>query len=93
MPSLSPSKSPSGSVTSLTNFVKNAFVASAAARRKVLSRSWDAFEIPLPFSAVAVVVGAPIEPSGAVDVDRERLQRALSGARAVALSLCGQMHG
>jgi lysophospholipid acyltransferase (LPLAT)-like uncharacterized protein len=35
-------------------------VASAAARKIVLRRTWDAFEIPLPFSRVVVVIGAPL---------------------------------
>lgn len=40
-------------------------MAAAARTRVVLARSWDRFEIPLPFSRVCVVLGAPIEPASA----------------------------
>jgi hypothetical protein len=35
----------------------------SAARSKLVLRSWDRFELPLPFSRVVVVLGAPIEPA------------------------------
>lgn len=35
-------------------------VAAVASRTLVLLRAWDRFEIPLPFSRVVVVIGAPI---------------------------------
>jgi lysophospholipid acyltransferase (LPLAT)-like uncharacterized protein len=56
-------------------------VASASARKIVLRRAWDAFEIPLPFSRVAVVLGAPIVPA---DAERapELLAAAILAARA-----------
>ncbi len=34
---------------------------SSAARRKIVFKSWDAFQLPLPFNRVAVVYGRPIE--------------------------------
>jgi len=40
-------------------------------------RSWDRFQIPLPFSRVAVVLGAPLEPR---DVERGDAERAISRA-------------
>jgi hypothetical protein len=35
-------------------------LAAAASRAKVLGKTWDGFEIPLPFSRVAIVAGAPV---------------------------------
>jgi lysophospholipid acyltransferase (LPLAT)-like uncharacterized protein len=40
-------------------------VASAARRTLTLSRAWDGFEIPLPFTKVALVVGERLPPSEA----------------------------
>lgn len=34
----------------------------AAARGRVLAGTWDRFVLPLPFSRVSIVLGAPIEP-------------------------------
>ena len=35
-------------------------MASAARAKKVLARAWDRFEIPLPFTRVVIVLGAPL---------------------------------
>ncbi|MFC1642266.1 lysophospholipid acyltransferase family protein [Myxococcota bacterium] len=35
-------------------------VASAASSKWVLRRTWDRFELPLPFARVAIVVGSPV---------------------------------
>jgi len=40
---------------------------SAAPRAVTLSKSWDQFRVPLPFSRVNVVLGAPIEPSASLE--------------------------
>ena len=53
---------------------------SAAPRSIVLERAWDRFRIPLPFSRVAVRLGAPLAPT-ASDVE---LGRAVDGASALA---------
>ncbi len=52
--------------------------AAACARRHVLARTWDRFELPLPFTRVAVAVGPPIE---ADDATPEALGAALGRAR------------
>jgi len=44
------------------------FVA-ACTRSFHLRASWDRFEIPMPFSRVAVVLGAPLLPAAAPDAD------------------------
>jgi lysophospholipid acyltransferase (LPLAT)-like uncharacterized protein len=54
-------------------------VASACARKIVLRRTWDAFEIPLPFSRVAIVIASPIAP-----FEAERTPEILGAALAVA---------
>lgn len=59
-------------------------VASASRAAWVLARTWDRFEIPLPFSRVAVVVGAPVPVPGA---DPEVLGAAIHAARRRALAL------
>lgn len=59
-------------------------VASAAERAIVLAKAWDRFEIPWPFSRVAVVVGAPLGPRNA---DPAGLGAAIRDARARAESL------
>ena len=53
-------------------------MASACASAHVLARAWDRFELPLPFSRVVVVLGAPIEPAQATP---ERLAAAIDAAR------------
>lgn len=40
-------------------------LASAAASAHVLPRTWDRFEIPLPFTRVVVVLGPPLQPDAA----------------------------
>lgn len=40
-------------------------IACASARRWVLRRTWDQFELPWPFTRVAVVIGEPIAPDAA----------------------------
>jgi lysophospholipid acyltransferase (LPLAT)-like uncharacterized protein len=63
-------------------------VASAARSVWVLKKAWDVFEIPLPFSRVAIVVGAPLS----ADDTRARpdlLGRALQACRARAEHLAG----
>jgi len=61
-------------------------VASAPRRAIVLRRAWDRFEIPLPFSRVAVVVGSPVDARLAA-ARPEVLAAALSSARARAEAL------
>lgn len=51
--------------------------AAAFARGWVLDRAWDGFEIPLPFTRVAVVLGRPLEPDGS---DATVLERAIDDA-------------
>lgn len=53
-------------------------VASAARRVWVLDAAWDKFEVPWPFSRVAVVVGEPLPEALA---DEERLSAAIARAR------------
>jgi lysophospholipid acyltransferase (LPLAT)-like uncharacterized protein len=55
-------------------------IATASSRALVLRRAWDRFEIPLPFSRVAVVVGAPVGSGDRATVTAA-LQRALADAR------------
>jgi lysophospholipid acyltransferase (LPLAT)-like uncharacterized protein len=59
-------------------------VASASRAAWVVSGAWDGFEIPLPFSRVAVVVGAPIQARGTSSTE---LGAAIHAARRRALSL------
>lgn len=56
-------------------------MASACASAWVFRRAWDRFELPRPFSRVAVVIGAPLEPSLA---GPEALGAAIDHARATA---------
>jgi lysophospholipid acyltransferase (LPLAT)-like uncharacterized protein len=59
---------------------------SASPRGLTLERAWDRFRIPLPFSRVAVVLGAPLEPTAnAADV-ADAIARASAGARAMLAS-------
>jgi hypothetical protein len=55
-------------------------LASASQNAIVLRRAWDRFEIPLPFSRVAVVVGEPVD-AGAAASSPEVLASALSALR------------
>jgi len=52
-------------------------VASAAQNALTLEGAWDRFEIPIPFSRVAVVVGAPMHG----EADADRLSAAIVDAR------------
>lgn len=60
-------------------------MASASARCFVFARAWDRFELPVPFSHVAVVLGPPMDPTlatppflgAAIDLARDRAERAL----------------
>jgi len=58
-------------------------MASACSAPHVLTRAWDRFELPLPFSRVVVVLGAPIEPALATP---DRLAAAIDAARAAAVA-------
>lgn len=61
---------------------------SACRRAKVFARAWDRFALPLPFSSVAVVLGAP----QAADDDPVALSRAIAEANdAAALVLTEPM--
>jgi lysophospholipid acyltransferase (LPLAT)-like uncharacterized protein len=59
---------------------------SAVARGTIFARAWDRFALPWPFSRVAVVLGAPIEPDAA---DPAALASALAGAIAGANARAG----
>ncbi len=60
-------------------------MAAACGRCHVFARAWDRFELPLPFTRVAVALGAPIPPgeatpevlARAIDRAREEAERAL----------------
>ena len=41
-------------------------------RRRILTRSWDRFQIPLPFARIAVVFAHPTLPSDADDAEGPR---------------------
>lgn len=66
-------------------------LAAAASRARVLRRTWDRFEVPLPFSRVAVVLGAPLDAAVcderalalAIDAARERAESMLPRYRAL----------
>ncbi len=65
-------------------------MAAACARCHVFGRAWDRFELPLPFTRVAVVLGAPLTPSEATP---EALAAAIDRAREDALrSLAAGKH-
>ncbi|WP_170229683.1 lysophospholipid acyltransferase family protein [Polyangium fumosum] len=57
-------------------------LASACSSAWVLARTWDKFEIPRPFSRVAVALGAPLDPRG---LDGTTLARAIDASREAAL--------
>jgi lysophospholipid acyltransferase (LPLAT)-like uncharacterized protein len=59
-------------------------VASACRVAWVLGRAWDRFEVPFPFSRVAVVVGAPLRVS---EADPAALGAAIHAARRRAQAL------
>ncbi|HLM74748.1 MAG TPA: DUF374 domain-containing protein [Polyangiaceae bacterium] len=57
-------------------------LAAACSASWVLSRTWDRFELPRPFSRVAVALGAPLDPEAASSPSG--LAEAVESARAVA---------
>ena len=61
-------------------------MAAACARCHVFARAWDRFELPLPFTRVAVALGPPIEP---LDATPDALARAIDHARAAAEKTLG----
>ncbi len=62
----------------------------AAARARVLSKTWDRFVLPLPFTRVRIVLGAPIEPEeGALG----RVGEAIAECNARAASTAGEAPG
>ena len=63
-------------------------VAGAAARRIVLERAWDRFELPLPFTRVVVCAGAAVDPRQALEAP-SALERAIDRARQQARALLG----
>jgi lysophospholipid acyltransferase (LPLAT)-like uncharacterized protein len=58
-------------------------LASACASAWVLHRTWDRFELPRPFSRVAVALGPPLDPRS---LDAPALAREIDAARARALA-------
>jgi len=56
-------------------------MAAACSRCHVFARAWDRFELPLPFTRVVVVLGAPLAPEEATP---EVLGAAIDRARATA---------
>jgi lysophospholipid acyltransferase (LPLAT)-like uncharacterized protein len=56
-------------------------MAAACSSRWVLSRTWDHFELPRPFSRVAIVLGAPLPPD---DADPALIAAAIERARSAA---------
>jgi lysophospholipid acyltransferase (LPLAT)-like uncharacterized protein len=59
-------------------------MAAACARCHVFGRAWDRFELPLPFTRVAVVLGPPLSPA---DATPEALAAAIDRARGEAEAL------
>jgi lysophospholipid acyltransferase (LPLAT)-like uncharacterized protein len=63
-------------------------MAAACSRCHVFARAWDRFELPLPFTRVVVVLGAPIAPDeatagalgAAIDRVRAEAERVVVGA-------------
>jgi lysophospholipid acyltransferase (LPLAT)-like uncharacterized protein len=53
----------------------------SASAHKIVFRSWDRFELPLPFTRVVVVLGAPIDPASATP---DAIRLAVDAARAEA---------
>jgi lysophospholipid acyltransferase (LPLAT)-like uncharacterized protein len=64
--------------------------AAACGRCHVFARAWDRFELPLPFTRVAVVVGAPVDPE---DATPEALGAALRRVRGEAERLTSPSSG
>lgn len=61
-------------------------LATAACRSVVLDRAWDDFEVPLPFSTVSIVVGAPVDARSALS-DASLLSAAVTAARRRAVAV------
>jgi lysophospholipid acyltransferase (LPLAT)-like uncharacterized protein len=60
-------------------------MAAACSRCHVFARAWDRFELPLPFTRVAVVLGAPIDPAEATpDAVAAAIDRARARAEGLA---------
>lgn len=55
-------------------------MAAAVQRLRVIRRAWDQFEVPLPFSRVQIVLGAPLDPE-LVRREPGLLDRALEALR------------
>ena len=50
-------------------------------RWKIEAKSWDRFQVPLPFTRCDIRVGSPvIVPREATDVEREQLRRQLEAS-------------
>jgi hypothetical protein len=62
-------------------------IGSAISRGWVLSKAWDRFALPRPFSEVAVVLGGPLEPRGSSEDLRVEVGRAIEGANARARTI------
>ena len=62
---------------------------SACRRAFTFTRAWDAFRLPLPFSRVSVVLGAPVHPE--VTDAEGLLERAIEDVNARALTRLGGM--
>lgn len=77
-----------GGAAALARLSKGVVVpmASACSASWVLSRTWDAFEIPKPFAKVAVVLGAPLSPD---EAEPKALGVAIEAARAWAEEIIG----
>ncbi len=70
-------------------------VSYSARRALVISRSWDRFLVPLPFSRGLFLWGAPLEvprdaDDATLEVLRRRLENTLNGLTAEADRLCGR---
>ena len=61
-------------------------MAAASADVTVLQRTWDRFELPLPFSRVAVVLGPPLNPD---DAGASEVSQAIDAARRAAVAAVG----
>lgn len=77
---ISPALTPDGPLGPLHEFKPGAIMlsqitgkpilpVSVAASRKFTFRTWDRFELPLPFSRIAIVYGAPVKVGRAVDAE------------------------
>jgi lysophospholipid acyltransferase (LPLAT)-like uncharacterized protein len=50
-------------------------------RRKICLKSWDGFQIPLPFSRCELILNGPIlVPREACEIEREELRMELEGS-------------